>query len=415
VFPPDNVSTALIMGELSADLRAAGHDVTVITTTPHYNRDTEAEGRQPLRRVWGPLLSRSEFHGIPVWHVGMPRKSGRIASRLLAWSQFTVVSLVAALVFVRRVDAILAPSPPLTIGVCAWLLGRAYRAPFVYNVQELYPDIAIALGVVRSRLAIRALFAVEQFVYRRARAVTVIAGRMRSRILAKRIPPGKVRLIPNFVDVHDLTPLPKANAFAREHRLDSAFVVTYAGNMGPAQGLRVVLEAASRLRDEPDVVFLLVGDGGVRKELVEMARERGLENVRFLSYQDYGLVPRIYAASDLCLVPLATNTGSDAIPSKTYRIMACARPVLACADAASDLAELVAASGCGIVARPGSADDLVRAVKQAKTDPAACLAMGEAGRAHVLAHYSREAICAEYDALIRELTGAPAGRVEIHA
>src|SRR5512140_2233807 len=123
VFPPDNVSTAVIMAELSADLKAAGHEITVVSTVPHYNRDPQAEARQPLTRLWGPLLSRSTFDGIPVLHVGMPRKSGRILSRLLAWGGFHVISLIAAAVLVRRVDVILAPSPPLTIGVCAWLLG----------------------------------------------------------------------------------------------------------------------------------------------------------------------------------------------------------------------------------------------------------------------------------------------------
>src|SRR6185295_13463997 len=161
VFPPDGVSTAVIMGELSADIRRAGHDVTVVTTVPHYNRDLEAESRQPLSRLWGPLLYRSEFQGLRVLHVGMPRKSGRVLSRLLAWTRFHVVSLIAAALLVRRVDVILAPSPPLTIGICAWLLGCVYRAPFVYNVQELYPDIAIALGVIRNRRIIAMLLALE--------------------------------------------------------------------------------------------------------------------------------------------------------------------------------------------------------------------------------------------------------------
>ncbi len=405
VFPPDNVSTALIMGELSADLKAAGHGLTVVTTAPHYNHDSDADARQPLRRIWGPLLSRSDFHGIPVLHVGMPKKSERIVARLLAWSQFHVLSVLAAVALVRRVDVILAPSPPLTVGACAWLLGRFYGAPFVYNIQELYPDIAIALGAVKNQRVIRALYALERFVYGRASAVTVIATRMRDRVLEKRVPADKVRLIPNFVDVEDMTPLPKSNDFARQNGLDQSFVISYAGNMGPAQGLHVVLDAALQLRDEPDVVFLFVGEGGVRNQLMKVARERGLNNVRFLPYQNYGLVPQIYAASDLCLVPLASNTGSDAIPSKVYRIMACGRPVLACADATSDLAELVKASRCGVVAEPGSADALASAVKQAKHSPEACTAMGAAGRSHVLAHYSRRVVSGQYAALIGELVG----------
>ncbi len=408
VFPPDGVSTAVILGELSADLKTAGHDLTVVTTVPHYNRDADAEARQPLAAMWGPLLSQSTFHGIRVLHVGMPRKSGRILARLLAWAQFHFLSLIAAAALVRRVDVILAPSPPLTVGVCAWLLGCLYRAPFIYNVQELYPDIAITLGALKSRRAIAILLAVERFVYTRARIVTAIAARMRRRILEKSVPDQKVRLIPNFVDVDDMAPLPKSNLFSRQHGLDKAFVVTYAGNMGMAQGLETVLDAAWLLREEPGIVFLLVGEGVVRDRLMRIAQDRGLANTRIMPHQPYGLVPQIYASSDLCLVPLAANAGFDAVPSKVYRIMACARPVLACADSNSDLAELVRSANCGIVIRPGSPEDLARAVSDAERDRPSNAAMGEAGRAHVMANYSRQSISRQYEALVREVVGIPA-------
>jgi colanic acid biosynthesis glycosyl transferase WcaI len=414
VFPPDGVSTAVILGELSADLKRAGHDVTVVTTVPHYNRDAAAEARQPLARLWGPLLSRSEFEGVRVLHVAMPRKTGSVLRRLLAWTQFHVLSLMAAAALVRRVDVILAPSPPLTVGVCAWLLGLGYRAPYVYNVQELYPDIAIALGALTQRSIIAALFALERFVYARARFVTAIAPRMRRRILEKSAAPDKVRLIPNFVDVDDLMPLPKTNAFSREHGLDRAFVVSYAGNMGPAQGLETVLEAASLLGQEPGLMFLLVGEGSSYARLKAIAQDRHLANVLFLPHQSYALVPQIYAASELCIVPLALNTGSDAIPSKVYRIMACARAVLACADAESDLAELVRSARCGTVVPPDSPTAIAQAITAAMRDPSACATMGQAGRTHVMAHYSRASISAQYEALVREATGAPGQLVTPH-
>ena len=414
VFPPDGVSTAVIVGELSADLKSAGHDVTVVTTVPHYNRDAEAEARQPLVRMWGPLLHRSEFHGVRVLHVGMPKKSGKVLLRLLAWAQFHVLSVIAAVSLVRRVDVIVAPSPPLTVGLCAWLLGCLYRAPYIYNVQELYPDIAIALGALRNRSTIALLFALERFVYARARVITVIAARMRRRILEKSVPDDKVRLIPNFVDVNDMAPLPKANPFSREHGLDRAFVVTYAGNMGPAQGLETILDAAALLSHESGLIFLLAGEGVLHDRLKTIARDRALANVLILPHQSYDLVPQIYAASDLCVVPLALNTGSDAVPSKVYRIMACARPVLACADLNSDLAELVRLARCGTVVSPGSPEALARAVSDAMRDPSACAAMGQAGRAHVMAHYARGSISAQYEALVREVAGVPSRAVSTH-
>lgn len=404
VFPPDGVSTAVIMGDLAADLRRSGHDVTVVTTRPHYNRDAEAEARQPLRRAWGPLLARSEFAGVPVLHVAMPKKNASRLLRVFAWAQFHVLSLAAAIVLVRKVDVILAPSPPLTIGVCAWLLGRYHGAPYIYNVQELYPDIAIRMGAVRRPWMQRALFALERFVYARARAITVIGDGMRRRILDKGVPPANVRLIPNFVDLEDMAPLPRHNAFSREHGLDGHFVVTYAGNMGPAQGLETVLACAARLRDDPRVLFLFVGGGADQEPLRARAREWALHNVRFLSHQPYAVVPQIYAASDLCLVPLSGQAGFDAVPSKVYRIMACARPLIVSAPADADLAGLVQAARAGLVVPPDSPDALAQAVREAIANPDRGAAMGEAGRAHVQAHYARRTISAQYEALVREVT-----------
>jgi len=134
VFPPDAVSTAQIIGALSADLHGLNHDVTVISTTPHYNRDSEAEARQPLRRHWGGLVLRSVYEGIPVYHVRMPRKGTSILLRVLSWLVFHMVSTALAL-SIPRPDVVVAPSPPLTIGVNAWLIGLLRRCPYVYNVQ----------------------------------------------------------------------------------------------------------------------------------------------------------------------------------------------------------------------------------------------------------------------------------------
>jgi colanic acid biosynthesis glycosyl transferase WcaI len=408
VFPPDGVSTAVIMGELSADLRRAGHEVTVITTVPHYNRDERAEARQPLARRWGGLLFRSDYHGIPVLHVAMPRKTASVARRLLAWTQFHVLSVLAALAHVRRADVILAPSPPLTVGLVAWALGLRYRAPFVYNVQELYPDIAITLGALRHRGLIKVLYGLERFVYRRARFITVIAERMRERVIHKGIPPLKVRLIPNFADVDDLVPIPRDNEFSRTHGLMNRFVVTYAGNMGPAQDLDGVLDAARLLLGDPRVCVLLVGEGSAYARLDARVRAERLTNVLMLPHQPYGLVPQIYASSDVCLVPLAKDAGSDAVPSKVYRIMACERPVLVCADSQSDLAELVRTAGSGVVVPQGDPQALAAAIDHMLSDPAATAAMGRAGRARVLADFSREAVSRQYVTLLTEAI-RPAG------
>jgi colanic acid biosynthesis glycosyl transferase WcaI len=401
VFPPDSVSTAEIMGELASDLRARGHAVSVLTTTPHYNRDPEAERRQPMRPVWGPLIRRSEFGGVPVYHVAMPAKTANVVGRIVAWAGFHLVSTIAALVLIERPDVILVPSPPLSIGASAWIVGACRRAPFVYNVQEIYPDIAVNLGALKNRRAIAALESLERFVYGKAAAVTVIAPRMRRRLIEKSVPPGKVHVIPNFVDVDRLAPAPRHNEFSRRHGLDDVCAVTYAGNMGPAQGLDIVIDAARLLPPDSRVRFLLVGEGILRSRLAAEAAALPHANVGVLPYQPNAMMPQIYGASDVSLVPQAAAIGSDAIPSKVYRIMASGRPLIAVTEHDSDLAALVREAGCGAIVPPGDAVSLAGAVTDAAQRAADWRAMGLRGRDHVVTHYAREVVSAQYDALLR--------------
>ena len=391
------------MGELGVDLQARGHKVTVLTTTPHFNRDPEAELRQPIRDYWGPVLRRSCYHGIPVYHTFMPRKGKSIPLRLLGWTGFHLISMVAGMTTISRPDVIIAPSPPLTIGVFAWILGKFHGAPFIYNVQEIYPDIAVRLGALRNKRLIGLLERLEKFVYRKGEKIAVIAPRMRQRLLEKGVPSDKVEVVPNFVDIGDLSPLPKGNDFSRLHGVHEKFVVGYAGNMGPAQGLESFIDSAALLRDETGIHFMMMGDGILRESLKKRVENLGLKNFTFLPYQPYSTMPQIYAASDICLVPQTALTGCDAIPSKVYRIMACARPVLATTDPDSDLAHLIKDAGCGKTVPPEEASHLADVIYKAYRDQDRWKVMGRAGRAHVVEHYSRSAVTNRYHDLIQRV------------
>ena len=394
------------MADLAADLTSFGHQVTVFTTTPHYNEDADAEAAQPRRRFWGRLLQTSDYRGMRVYHAWMPRKGRSVVLRLLAWIWFHLVSTLAAVVLARRPAIILVPSPPLTAGVSAWILGRLRSVPFVYNVQEIYPDIAINLGALKNANAIGMMYALERFVYRRARSITVIAPRMRDRLLEKGVPPDKVMVIPNFVDLTDLSPRPKDNPFSRAHGVHDKFVVSYAGNLGPAQGLECFVDVAALLGDQPDLRLLLIGDGMLAEPLRARAAAQRLSNLLVIPYQPYSAVPDIYGASDVCVVAQATATGSDAIPSKVYRIMACERPIVAATDRRSDLAQLIRAAEAGVVIPAESADALATAIRDAVSDPERWRRRGAAGRAYVAEHYSRETISRQYETLLKGVAGA---------
>lgn len=403
VFAPDGVSTSVLMTELAHELRGLGHEITVLTTTPHYNVEPEARARQPLHKKWGSLLYESDCDGIPVYHAAIPTKGSRVGARLLDYARFHAISTAAGLTVAGDYDVIFAPSPPLTIGLSAWLLRLLKRAPFIYNVQEIYPDVAVSLGVLRNPRAIGALERLERFVYGRAYTITTISERFRRRLLQKNVPPGKLRVIPNFVDTEFIQPGPRHNDFSTCHRLDDKFVVLYAGNIGLTQGFETILDAAQQLADLPDLHFLFVGDGTRRDWLAEQLARESYSNVTLLPYQPRSVVPQIYATADLCLVPLKKGTAQETFPSKIYTIMAAARPVVAATDPESELADLVQTADCGWAVPPDDAAALSDVLRRAYEERSLLARKAHLGHAHVVANYSRQAVAQRYDELIREL------------
>ncbi|MBM4331152.1 MAG: glycosyltransferase family 4 protein [Deltaproteobacteria bacterium] len=403
VFRPDNVSTAQIMGDLALDLNARGHTVFVITTVPHYNEDAEALLHQPLHTYLGKLLQRSNYRGMEVLHGWMPRKGKNKLLRIVAWLGFHAISTLGGVLTQFKPDVILAPSPPLTIGVCAWLLGLRHNCPFIYNVQEIYPDVAVNLGMIRNSFVIKRLQTLEHFVYAKAAALAVISEGMANHIRAKGIPEEKIRVIPNFVDIEDFRPLPKDNKFSRQYGLHNKFVVSYAGNMGKPQELDKLIEAAHLLRHEFGIHFLMMGDGSERVSLIEQAQHLQLPNITFLPYQPYSSMAEAYAAADASFVSQAPGTSNDGIPSKVYRIMACARPVIACTDANSDLARLVIKADGGVVVDSGDAKSLSDAIWKAFVQRDVWLEKGLKARNSILRDYSRPTVSTLYHELITEL------------
>jgi colanic acid biosynthesis glycosyl transferase WcaI len=407
VFAPDGVSTSVIVSELAEDLATLGHQVTVLTAAPHYNLDSEARAAQPLRRRWGGLFYTSTYQGIPVWHTMMRPKGERSWGRIIDYIVFHVVSVFLGLFAVGKQDVILAVSPPLTIGIVGWALALVKRAKLIYNVQELYPDTALKLGILKENsLITRFLKQVERFIYTRSSALAVICQPFAESIVAKHIDPEKIHVIPNFVDVDFVQPGPKDNALAKELDLEDKFVVLYAGNIGMTQSFETLLKAAKHLQRKSDVVFLVVGDGARRSYIETQIRQQQLANMKLLPYQPRSRVPDIYATSDICLVPLMAGTAKTTVPSKLYTIMASGRPALVAVDEDSDLVQTVKNARCGIAVKPDDAEALKRGIQDAFDNPELFGEMGRNGRQYAERHLSRRAVSEQYYELIQQITDA---------
>jgi colanic acid biosynthesis glycosyl transferase WcaI len=404
VFSPDGVSTAALMTELAVELQGLGHDVTVVTTTPHYNHEPEAVKRQPMKPRWAGLLYESNVGAIPVYHAKVATKGSRVLSRVFDYARFHAIGSLALLLKSRRFDVVIAPTPPLTIGLHAWLLARFTGAKFLYNVQEIYPDVAVRLGVLKQTWVAALLERMERRTYERADAVVVISEHFRRTLMAKGVAPEKLRVIPNFVDTEFVCPRPRHNPLSRRHDLDDKFVVLYTGNLGLTQDFESVLEAAATLSDLADLRFVIAGNGARAAWLKDEIRSRGQPNVLLLPYHPHSQVPDLYASCDVGIIPLRCDGARDTFPSKVYSIMASGRPVVAAAEPGTELAAVIAEADAGALVSPEQPAELAGAIRRLYGDRASALRMGQNGREFVVATHGRQAVCRQYDTLIRALS-----------
>lgn len=401
VYPPDGVSTAQLLGELADELVSRGTEIRVVTSVPIYRTSEAAHSGTVLRRRALGLFHTSRQGDIDVWHVTCPSGTGRL-SRLASWILMHTVGAVLALTVSQRGTIFFVPSPLLTLGLVARVLARFRRGRLVYNAQELQPDLVVDMGYIRSPVLIRLLRWVELRVYAGATAVTAITPDMTKRI-RERDPETRVETIPNFVDLDFLRPLERSNPFSREHGLEGCQVVSYAGVIGPAQGLGALLDIAEAFPAEANILTVFIGEGRSRTELEERVRRDGAGRVRFIDHHPFARVPEIYASSDLSVVCLSPGASTSALPSKLLRIMACGRPVLAICPDDAELAREVRRAGAGIAVPPDRPHESALRVLELLKSPDTRDSMGRAGRRYVEERYSRSGVGERYHELLESI------------
>ncbi len=400
-YAPEPTGIAPFNTGLAEHLAAAGHRVTVLTTFPHY----------PAWRLAGSdrgrWLLREERNG-----VSLLRCRGYIPARHSTLRRIAYDSALAApalLLGLRlpRPDAVLAVSPPLQLALAAGLLARWHGARFLLQVKDLVPDVAIALGLLRHPLAVRAARRLEQLVYRRAERILTICQGFRENLRSKGVPEEKLLLLPDWIDTEAIRPLPRQNAFRREQGIaEDTFLILHSGTMGAKQKLDTVLGAAERVAD-PRMLFLLVGDGSERLHLEQTARTRRLRNVRFLPLQPAGRLAEMLAAADVLLLNQAAAIVDMVLPSKLLTYLAVGRPVVAAIHEASEAARLIRAAGCGTVVPPEDPEALAGALLQLARSDTLRHRFGEAGRHYAIEHFDRRRVLARYAEFLATLAPPP--------
>lgn len=364
---PETGATSNRIKSLASACVARGHNVTIICECPNHPAGVVFPGfRNRLR----PTV-RFESNRVKVVHTWVrtkPVKKGK--DRLIFYGSFMVSAALAGIVTRDKFDAIVASSPPLFVGAAGLAIAAARRVPFVFDVRDLWPDVALAMGELRPGRAATLATKLERRLYRSAALVTCATSGF-AQVIRSKCPKARVEVVPNGADLDSLH-VAEDRAKLRKALEIEGFTVGYVGNLGLAQGLTHILEAAYiAQRTDLEIKFLFVGEGPMKPALEAMAAERDLANVRFVGRQSQADAARYMKAMDALLVPLGANEIYRIFrPSKLFDSMALGRPVLLSVPGESQ-AILEEARG-GVYYEPESAVGLVEAVKKLLNEPMDC-------------------------------------------
>lgn len=364
-YPPDTSATAK-MAALVAETLAKRHKVTVVAGRPSY----DPEEYYPFA-----LLRRDVRNGVNVERVGStayPRH--RMRRRVSNYLTYLALAVPRALAI--RPDVVLAMTDPPVAGIAGAFVSRLSGRPLVYNIRDLYPDMAIGGDIVRPSRWVKRWEKMHRKALRRATRVIVLGDDMRARILAKGVAPERVVVVRDGAALPSSLPSPD-DPIVREIRCGFPFVVLHAGNLGFYGAWGTLLKAAEMLSHE-NAGLVFIGDGANRAALQESALN--LANVRFLPFRPVDQVQHVMMAGDVHIVTVRRGLEGVVVPSKLYGILAAGRPVLAVADAQSDAAKIVAESGCGLAADPDDPAAVAAAIRELRGDPERLREMGRRAR-----------------------------------
>jgi colanic acid biosynthesis glycosyl transferase WcaI len=386
---PGVEATANLLTELCEAL-AETHDVTVITGASRGLSRRQVRHGVTVVRVRSTTFDRSHLF--------------RRAANYLTY----LVGLVWRAMVSKRPDLVVCMTDPPFIGSIARVVAARFRAPLLIIMQDVFPEIAVKLGRLKSPAAAKLLRLLIDPSLRAADRVVVIGETMKLRVEEKGVSPERVRVIPNWGDAASVTPKAHDNEWARRHKLAKRFVVMHSGNIGHAQNLDALVRATTFLRDLDDLAVVIIGSGARRSELVALARLLEADKVEILPYQERKILSQSLSTADVHVVGLARGLAGYVVPSRLYGILAAGRPVIVATDPESETAQLVAEVRCGVLVPPGNPFALAGAIRAAHDGEYDLAEMGRRARAFAEAESDRTIAVKRYRDVLRELERADA-------
>jgi colanic acid biosynthesis glycosyl transferase WcaI len=389
-YAPEPTGIPVYTTGLAEYLAGRNAAVTVYAGFPYYPawRKREGDGGRLYRRDRvGPVTVRRSYVYVP----SRPTPLKRIVHELSF-----VVSASLNYLFGPRADCTLIVSPPLLLGIPVLLIAKLKRSRTIFHVQDLQPDAAVDLGMLKRGTFTRMLFGIEYLTYRWSDYISTISEGMLDKIASKGISREKLLLFRNWANDDKIVPMSRDTALRNDHGLHDKFVVLYSGNMGVKQGLDVLLETARLLQETRDIVFVIVGDGGEKEHLVRRAQTEGIGNVIFLPVQPYEKLSELLATADVSVIPQKKGVHDIVLPSKLGNIMASQRPIVAAAQEGSEFCRIIKEADCGILVDAGEPVQLAEAIMQLHGSPELCERLGRNGRRYMQSHLGHRAILDEF-------------------
>ena len=392
--------------ELARHWARAGHDVTVLTGFPNHPTGVVPEEWRPRLRN---LVYREDVEGIRVvrtWLLPLPNRKAH--ERMLNYGSFCVSAAWRGMEL-SRPDVVIATSPQLLVGLSGWWISFWKRAPFVFEVRDLWPESLSAVGMgTENSLLHRILGKIAGFLYRKADRVVVVTPAFKEHLIRHwELSGEKISVVENGVERSLFAPEAAEADLKERLGLKDKFVAAYIGTMGMAHGLGTLIDAAGKLNhNHPDICFLLVGEGADKERIQIIVRERQLSNVTFVGQQPREKIPAFIGASDVCLVLLKkTELFKTVIPTKMLEFMSCAKPVILGVE--GQARQVLDEARAGITIEPENAEALAEAIRRLKSDEAGCRTFGRNARAYIIDRCSREQSAKQYVGVLQEVLKNP--------
>ena len=385
-FYPESISSSHLDSDLHEAIVKAGMQIELYTATPCRGVTDEVRKEYKKKKVEAMYDGHMTVHRYSLYKEGKNPLLRALRYSIQCVKQFNRGVFAKG---ARECDVMFVASTPPIKGAMAALIKKCRRIPFVYNLQDIFPDSLVGTGLAKKGgLLWKIGRVVENFTYRNADKIIVISQDFKRNIMAKGVPEEKIEVIYNWVDEKAVRPVIKEdNPLYEEFGLSrEEFTVVYAGNLGNAQNINIILDGAKEL---PDVQFAVFGTGGLENEVRERIEKEGLANVHLNPLQPYDRVSQVYSLGDACIVSCKEGLGGSAMPSKTWTIMSCGRPVIASFDE-GELKEILEKNYLGVFTHAGDVNDFVEGVKSLGANPILCAEMGRNARQFIIDNLTKE-------------------------